>query len=271
MKQVAVYFDSWASKWVGRGEDMDLAKLEGVTIVNLAFAKPDLEYWGGKKSFIGTGLEFSQDFGVVIDAIKILRGKGVKVMLSVGGGDGSYNNWGGMNRMGLAALVHDLGCDGIDIDWEVGGVQNFYSLVGIICQIHDFVPGKISIAAFSTGAYGSNGVDTWMGSAIPAMVHCKHMLDWINIMAYDAGSNYDPIGAYDCYRIYYPGDLLLGFEVGPPGWGGYLLKNEDVARGIEKVRSDGDGNGIFVWSVGSNSTGTLSPMEICSLANKAFK
>ena len=271
MKQIAVYFDSWASKWVGQPGDMDLAKLDlpGLTIVNLAFVKPDLTYAKGQGSFAGTGLDFSQEFWVVKGAISILRARGIKVMLSVGGS--TYNNWDALNTASLDALVMDLGVDGVDIDWEVGGVRKFYGLIGIICEVHDFVHGSISIAAFSTGAFGSDGVDQWKGSAIPAMVHCSQFLSWINIMAYDAGAGFDSVGAYDCYRIYYPGDLLLGFEVGPPGWGGYLLTTADVQRGVDHVKKDGTGNGVFVWSVGSNESGTPSVRDICTLANKSFQ
>ena len=130
-KLCGVYFDTWASKWVSKSSDMDLAKIPApFNVVYLAFAQPDMTYKSGSYNLSGTGLNFSQDFSVVKGAIKILQAKGTKVMLSVGGA--SYLNWAGMNTKAIDALVLDLELDGVDIDFE----PSYYGLAFIIYLIN---------------------------------------------------------------------------------------------------------------------------------------
>lgn len=171
MKQIAVYFQTWSSPWTKDPYKMDLAQMGApLTIVYLAFASPSCTYFSGQNTFQNTGLNFTQDFWVVKEAIKILRSKGVKVMLSVGGG--SY--WSSPNTVynakSCVALMRDLGCDGIDLDWEVG-TKYGYELTKAIQATRPLL-GKekfLSFAGWSTGAYGPVG-DTFQGMNIDAMV-----------------------------------------------------------------------------------------------------
>jgi hypothetical protein len=129
---------------------------------------------------------------------------------------------------------------------------------------------KISFAGFSTGAYGKDG-DTYKGSAIDAMVKQGSNVDWINIMAYDAGKNFDPLGAFAAYQIYYKGPLLLGFEVGKQGWGDDLLTKEEVEKNCTVVKAQGTKNGIMIWSYQkSNDNLTPSTKEVIEIASKIF-
>ena len=112
----SVYYETWSGRWTDTPSKMDLANIENVDVVNIAFVLPGTVYQAGQKTFENTGLNFSQDFDVVFKAIQILRGKGVKVMLSVGGA--SYSDWSKFNPLCVWSLKKDLGCDGIDIDWE---------------------------------------------------------------------------------------------------------------------------------------------------------
>ena len=257
MKHIAVYFDSWASKWGSIGSELDLANLDiaGVNIVNIAFVKPDCCYKKGQKTWEGTGLSFSQDFSVVYGAIKILQNRGITVMLSVGGG--SYPNWGDCNFIAIKDLVSDLDVCGIDVDWEGSGV-----LLDIMKEMKFCITKYLSFAGWSTGAFEAQDGDAFRGSAVETLKWGG--FDWCNIMAYDAGAGFDVCGAYDA-----SGDLLVGFEVGPPGWGGYLLTEADVAKAVAHVTNDLNG-GIFVWSWGSDSTGTPTLNEICTMAHAAF-
>jgi len=263
MKNISIYFDSWASKWGSDGSKLDLALLDinGLTCVNLAFAQPDCSYKSGQKTWDGTGLNFSQDFSVVYDAIKILQGRGITVMLSVGGG--SYSNWTGFNSMAIKDLAIDLGVCGIDVDWEDGSGKT--KLIDIMKEV--WTPKYLSFAGFSTGAFEPSEGDQWRGSAIDTLKWGG--FNWVNIMAYDAGPGFDVSGAYDSYRVLWSGDLVLGFEVGAPGWGGYMLTSGDVVSGVDHVKNDLNG-GVFVWSWGSDSTGTPSLIDICNMAHAAF-
>lgn len=252
-----IYFETWATQWTANSVDMDLAKIDA-NIVYLAFCKPDCNY-SKRYSFDGTGLQFSQDFKVVVGAIDILKKKGTKVMLSVGGG--AYSDWSNVQYTNIKLLMIDLHCDGVDIDWEPQHtakakitleqqltlanrwteiIETFYSYLG---DTHN-----LSAAVWSTGAYGPTAGDVYKGINIPGLVNAGEQLDWLNIMAYDAGKDFDALGAYDCYRIYYKGPLYVGFELGKQGWGDAILSLEH----IDKVMSYLKGNdGVFVWGYGS--------------------
>ena len=267
---IAAYYCSWSSPWVNDSSKMDLALLKdtypGLDCVNISFAQPDMNYKGG--SFDGTGLQFSQDFGVVVGAIKILKSKGVTVMLSVGGG--SY--WSEKKNPNIDAWVYlamDLGCNGIDIDWEVGGSDD-KTLTFVITSLNKKWPNsKISFAGFSTGAYGKDGSgDTYKGMSIDAMVNAGDKVDWINIMTYDAGPEFDALGALDCYRIYYPGPLNIGFEIGVQGWGGALLSNDDVVRMATYSKNNNPKNGAFIWCLGK--AGNPSVADVISVCSGIF-
>ena len=265
---ICVYYTSWSSPWVSDANKMDLAMVKdlypGVDCVNISFAQPDMNYSYG--SFNGTGLNFSQDFYVVVGAIKILKSKGVIVMLSVGGGS-YWSESKNCNVNDWARLANDLGCDGIDIDWEVSASKD-YELTDAIKRLKSLYFGKISFAGFSTGAYGKRDGDQYMGMNIDAMVNVGGFVDWINIMTYDAGPTFDPLGALDCYRIYYPGPLNIGYEVGVQSWGGYLLTKDDVIRMATYSKNNSNKNGVFIWCLGK--AGNPSVSDIVSICYDIF-
>lgn len=103
---------------------------------------------------------------------------------------------------------------------------------------------------------------------IKAMTDHGSKLDWINIMSYDAGKEYDAIGAYIAYRIYYKGPLILGFQPGQQGWGDALLSQADVDKGVDYVSRDGKQNGIFIWSL--QKQGSPSVKQIIETAYSKF-
>ena len=270
MQRICVYFESWSSTWTNDPNNLDLAQLSSpISIVNLSFVQPACAYVAGQKTWQGTGLNFSQDFWVVSAAIQILRKKGIKVMLSVGGG--SY--WSDpnviFNPSNCVALMKDLGCDGIDLDWEVGEKYD-YQLTDAIKNLKPLMPSGtfISFAGTSTGAFGKTGNgDNYKGMNIHAMTNQGGNVDWINIMAYDAGPNYDPIGALECYRIYYTGPLLLGFEVGDMAWGGYKITLRDVVNWSCRTLKESPKNGIFIWAYHKDPAGTPSVQDIITIAS----
>ena len=248
---IGAYYCSWSSPWVSDSGKMDLALLKdvypGLEVVYISFAQPDMNYTSG--SFNGTGIQFSQDFAVVRGAISILKSRGVIVMLSVGGG-AYWSVTKNFNVKDIGSLVRDLGVDGVDLDWEVG-VSDSMSLTSAIKAFRGLMSGwKLSIAGFSTGAYGPKGNDTYMGMNIDALVNAGGLIDWVNIMTYDAGPTFDPLGSLDCYRIYYKGPLNIGYEVGVQSWGGYLLTNDDVLKMANYSKNNNSENGVFIWCIG---------------------
>jgi hypothetical protein len=270
---IGLYFPTWSSPWTSDPTKMDLAGMKKefptLDVVYISFASPDNTYVKGSKKWDGTGLSFSMDWNVVVDAIKILKSQGVVVMLSVGGG--SY--WSStklLNAKGSVDLMNDLGLDGIDIDWENGAAKD-YELTDAIVKLHPLMNGKyLTFAGFSTGAYGKDGGE-YKGMNIDAMVKHGDKIDWINIMSYDAGgpNMYDPLGALDCYRIYYPGPLNIGFLVGQHSWGGYLITRDDVNKWSDYTAKNSDKNGAFLWCY--KKPGDPGVKEVIDIASKYFK
>ena len=125
-------------------------------------------------------------------------------------------------------------------------------------------------SGFSTGAYGPENGDTYKGMSIDAMNKAGGLIDWINVMSYDAGSDFDPLGAFTCYRIYYKGALLLGFEPGKQSWGDKVETITDVTARCNWVKKDGGVNGIFIWSNMKDTTGSPSLSTIVDTASKIF-
>lgn len=256
MKRVGMYFQSWSSKWTKEPSKMDLAQLASpITIVNISFVSPGCIYLYGQNTFQNTGLNFSQDFWVVKAAVALLKKKGIIVMLAVGGGSYWSSPKTKYNAKCCVALMKDLGCDGIDLDWEVG-TKYSYELTKAIAETKPLLSSchYLSFAGWSTGAFGLNG-DTFQGMSIDAMTKQGSHVDWINVMTYDAGPSFDPVGAMECYAIYYKGPLLLGLEVGTQAWGGALLKKDQAEQWMKRVVQQNKEYGIFVWAWQKDSEG----------------
>jgi hypothetical protein len=259
-----LYFPSWSCAWSSSSAECPISKLKlkypTLTHVFIAFSKPDLSY--SKNSFSNTGLEFSSEFNVIRDSIKFLKSQNVLVFLSVGGG--TY--WSSRQFFNISAtinLANDLEVDGIDIDYESLGDGT--ELTSHLINLRGQYAKKIFFAGWSTGAFPRDGA--YSGTAIDALQKVGHLIDGVNIMAYDAGPNYSPQIAFNAYRSLYNGPLLLGFLVGQPGWGGYFLTAEDVKRDSTFISKQAN-SGIFIWC--EAKIGTPSPYDIFSI-NSLFK
>lgn len=267
---IAVYYESWAAPWVSDFKMLSLTTLpKEINCVYLAFVNPTCTYQKQSFTWNGTGLQFCQDFSVIKQSIAYLRARGVTVMLSVGGAAYPFYSF---NVSNINALVEDLGCSGVDIDFEPPeGIKAADQLCTLIKSMRSTMTKekKLSIAGFATGAWTPNG-DTYRGMNIPALKNCGSLLDWVNIMAYDAGADFDVQGAYKAYRSFYSGPLYLGFEIGIQGWGNALLTKDQVVSGCNLVASDGPANGIFIWAYHSKPTNTPSCLEVVSLAASTF-
>jgi hypothetical protein len=199
----------------------------------LAFARPDLVY-RNDLDLSGTGLEYRIDGVMLRDAIALLRQRnpGTRVVLSVGGA--AYRSWRRLNMDGLAALVRDLGLDGIDWDYEpnnpdcradaVGRItcatdQNWQRLV-LLGRRAFPRPSLMTVSVWSVGAYGEGE----FRRALPRSRYTGSMLgvlrsawaaeiDLVSINAYDAGPDFRPLEAFRAYRAAWPGRLALGMEV----------------------------------------------------------
>jgi len=276
----SVYFESWASKWTTDGQKMDLALIHesqpSVNIVNLAFASPTGKYKKGSFTFEDTGLQFSQNFSVVKQAIAVLTSNHCKVVLSVGGSDYPYNATPPYaNYQDMVDLASDLGCTGIDIDWEPAkGYSASADFGPLIAAFRRVMPTSmfLSAAVWGTGAYPPKPSDLWSGLNTVGLRTHGGQLNCINIMAYDAGTvptDFDPQKSFASYRSIYKGAICLGIEPGPMGWGNYLTTQKDVVDACTCVKKDGNG-GIFIWSWYKDTKGSPSVAEIIQTAKSIF-
>jgi chitinase len=267
---IAVYFQTWSSRWTSDPEQMDLVNIDkNVDVVYLAFADPSMKYSKGQYNFANTGIEFSQDFIVVKNAIALLKKRGVKVLISVGGGSYKFPNYD--NALNVCSLAADLDVDGIDLDWEPSdnNYQQRSQFGPLIERYRQIWGGLLTAAVWSVGA-DDPSLGGFSGMNIDGLKSNGGNLNWINFMGYDAGAQYDFVKSFQNYRSIYSGTILLGIEVGVQGWGGYLTTEADIDRALQVVVKDGKA-GIFVWSWQKDSKGTKTVADVISKSVDAFK
>jgi chitinase len=244
---IGSYFCSWSSKWSYQKEELDIKDVDS-DIVYISFAQPDCDYKKG--SFEGTGLSFSSSFEVVSGACELLK-ETKTVMLSVGGG--TYHGWSALNVDALIALADDLHCKGIDIDWEPQqGAASAHEMAGIIDAFRAKYTGFLSFATAHVGAYGqgafisSQPISMYTGVNYPGLIESGHKLDWLNVMAYDAGPTFDPLECYDSYKAIFSKKIYMGIEIGDQAWGGVITTLSDVEKLYSHIKDKGDD--LFIWS-----------------------
>jgi len=263
------YLPSWSIPWFSQTtyNDSQIATVnELYTHVVISFAKPDLTFNGTDWS--GTGVQFSSDLTAVKKAIEVLQNRGVKVILAVGGA--TYNGWSSLaneqgmdiatttHKKALKALMDTLNLDGLDVDYEIGGVDsaNIEQYYNSILALKEVAGEKLlTIAGWSTGAdctadttnsAGCDGkVSYWSGNAgrermVFDMLKANNqnpndIFDYVAVMSYDGGLNrFDPITLFKNYQEIYGGAIALGFEIPTEGWGGAeIVATNTEAQGCE--------------------------------------
>lgn len=244
---IGVYFETWACPWTDKAENCALSKIEKpIDFVFLSFCKPDCTYRKSQGTWTGTGLDFSPDFQVIRKSIQILKQKGIKVLLAVGGASYQFDVF---NHKSVAELMYDLELDGMDIDWEpIRGIADADKLGPILEQAKQYcVSGQLlTMAGFANGCMMPQAGDTYRGVNLQGLKSHGHLLDYVNIMAYDGGKNLDVIASYNSYKQVVKKPIMLGFQVGTQGWGDAYLSLEDVEKHCTYIKPFGDG--CFVWA-----------------------
>lgn len=266
--QYVGYYESWRDPFTLSAATSKIANLPPyVTQVLLSFFRPDSTYPGGV-TFAGTGLDFSSPAQVVKDSIALLKAKNpsTRVLLSVGGA--SYgNSWTNLNAAAAANFVQTFGLDGIDIDFEPAGAgcQNNNGTVScatdelyisVVRQLRFALPSNklLTAAVMNVGAYGQGiYVDAlpkgqYTGCSINMLTAVGILLDQLNIMAYDAGPDYQPKLAYQAYSTYFSGPMQLGMQIPPESWGGHALTMAEAADLSYFVRGS-NGSGMMLWAL----------------------
>ncbi|MEH2023050.1 glycoside hydrolase family 18 protein [Nostoc sp.] len=275
-KTLVAYFQSWSEKWSDDPKKLQLANIAPyVNMVIVSFLKPDATYEGGNK-LSGTGLDFSADGVVVKDAIAYLKSKNpnTKVLVAVGGA--TYQNFAALNTKATADVVKDFGFDGVDIDYEPFNNGQCSSTNGqvtcttddeyrrIVKEIRQALPRPylITVAAWSVGAYGEGQwTDAKPKAALTGLLLNllrspeAEYIDQLNVMSYDASSEYDPKVALTAYQNYFKGNIVMGVEVPPEGWGGHVYTIPEV-RNLAQAVVDSNAPGMMLWSLQKQPEGT---------------
>jgi hypothetical protein len=231
--------------------------------------KPNASYDG--KSLDGTGLEMSYNSAVLKSSIKQLKRANprVKVLVSVGGA--AYSDWGRLDARSIAQFVRNTGLDGVDIDFEPNAPQCRVTEAGVACDSDAILrsavtalrnalprPVVLSVALANVGAYGEGDwrSATPRGSATYGVdlallrdEALTNSLDFVSIMAYDAGSTYRPLEAFRAVRHYYKGPVLIGFTPPPEAWGGHRYSAYEVREVLQRALKD-KGGGAMLFSIG---------------------
>jgi chitinase len=291
------YYESWCAEdrkhfcepWnTTNPNDLQLARIAPyVNMVIVSFMKPDAIYQ--KNSFEiskeNTGLEFNGTGQAVKGAIQLLRNRGTKVLVSVGGfsysKDGDFER---LNPQAIADVIEDFGFDGVDICFEphsqwsqpVGKTKcergpdgkitcNTDTLYRqIVTQVRETLPTDkiLSVSAWSTGAYGEgqwqnsqpDGPLTGLSLNLLRSPEAKY-IDQLNVMSYEAGSIYNPKEALAAYQNYFNGTIVMGIQVPPEGWPPEESKRNVYT--IEKVREltqeviNRNAGGMMLWTLQS--------------------
>lgn len=245
----AGYFESWTSN-AHAGVDRDLINIPaGVTIVMLAFMKPDARYSGDLR-LAGTGLEFDYSGSVLRASILQLRQRNPAVKLFVSVGGEHYTNWSRFNAQEIARFVQDFQLDGVDLDFEprtAGCVQAEPSiscksdrvLERSVGELRSALPGsvEISLTCAATAAFGEG---QWKDSRPKGGPHygtvvrflqnpsAARDISLISLMAYDAGNDYKPLEGLDAIQHYYKGPVLLGLTPPPEDFGPHAYSAEEA-------------------------------------------
>lgn len=163
------YFPSWSESWATTGQGSKLRDIpEHVTHVFLAFAKPNLRYQKGSLDITGTGIQTPYGGQTLKESVSILKTKGIKVILSIGG----ETYWGSnaaydINYQHIKDLVDDIGFEGIDWDFEPnGGFQtigesiNVQRFITFFNESRALMPkGQYIIACAPAGAGALGGLN----------------------------------------------------------------------------------------------------------------
>lgn len=135
---VVGYFPSWSETWASAGTNSKMREIPSfVTHVFLSFGKPDMTYVQGSYDIAQTGIQTPYDGCTLKETVKVLKDRGVKVILSIGGETywntpSAYN----INYQQIKDLVDDMGFAGIDWDYEPDGS---FSGIGTPTNVQHFI------------------------------------------------------------------------------------------------------------------------------------
>ncbi|WP_164716674.1 DUF7594 domain-containing protein [Paenibacillus whitsoniae] len=152
-----------------------------VTHINYSFARPTADG--------GFNIDEPQNFAAIVTKA---RAEGKKIFLAIGGGQqASTNNFATFAAVpqyrtdfvnNCMNVINQYGLDGIDMDWEFpAGGDNPANFAALISELGTAIHNAGKQLTAAVNAYGPNA-DVILSSTFS-------YFDWINIMAYDKGSD----------------------------------------------------------------------------------
>jgi hypothetical protein len=135
-------------------------------------------------------------------------------------------------------------------------------------------PKRISIAAWSVGAYGEgawasappSSAYTGIALAVLKDAQASAALDLVNVMSYDASPAYSPEQALAAYQHYFRGQIAMGIETPPEAWGGHVETTGEIDTLADAVNASG-GAGLMLWSLQKPGPTQSFATEICTRLN----
>ncbi len=163
---VVGYFPSWSETYPSTSGTRLRNIPEEVTHIFLSFIKPNMRYVKGSFDIKNVGIEVPYDGLTLKETVDILKAKGIKVILSIGG----ETYWGSnesydIDHQNIADFVRDFGFDGIDWDYEpnggfqtIGEPENVERFISMIKSSRELLPRSegyiIACAPAGCGALG---------------------------------------------------------------------------------------------------------------------
>lgn len=242
-------------------------KKERVDVINISFALPEKNgtlLWNDVVKGDGGNYQTTKNI------IEELKKQGKKVIIAVGGA--TAHNWNLENPQAIKTLaenikkfVDEYGLNGVDIDYEMLDPLKRAKVADLIVDLRKLMPQNqylLSYAAWSIGAYGNENAGhthpEWAGGNagidIKILKEAGHLLDYVNVMSYDAfdpSKHYNPIEAIEAYKSLMGSadKVVLGLELGNQGWPeNTKTTTKDVQPWVEYAAKNGFG-GVMFWTL----------------------
>ena len=223
------------------------------TVINLAFANPQMKYQGGSTFGGDSGLSYPGGPSAFKKDVGTMQSRRVRVMLSVGGG--TAGNWDGNFDAGaIARFVGDFGLDGVDIDLERNDSwSSSKACADALVKVAQALRQALGKTKLISAALFMTGIAT--GNCVPVLK--SGCLDFVNVMTYDSDTGGDWENVLRQYRSVFSGPVALGLEPPVEGYGSHRLTKEEVLR-VKKLRETQSNVGIMIWCIGKADS---SPTE----------
>lgn len=231
------------------------------THVNIAFLN---KFGGGQVPELNLAGHCNPATGscrVISEAVESCKSRGVKVMLSIGGGIGNYSlssesdaktvaDYLYNNFLGGESPERPLGAavlDGVDFDIELGSTLHYDDLARFLSQYSE--PGR---KVYITGAPQCPFPDRFLGAAIETALFDAVWVQFYNNppCQYASGSVERLLESWERWAASLKGgELFLGLPAAPAAAGsGYVPPEVLVAEVLPVIKQSEKYGGVMLWS-----------------------